>query len=112
MRNRLKLVTMKTIDLYTKVVLTIIAVSLSVFAFNNIRFVPEAKAQTSAFSGVVKVDIVSVNGKKLYTNSRGALYVDINDQVTDQIFDWGRDTYSDERNHYLQVKVVNTNDFK
>lgn len=65
-------------DLYTKVVLTVIAVVLTLNFVKDITFVSEAKASAptsfpAPFStqtdGVIDVNIVQVNGKQLTTES-------------------------------------------
>lgn len=61
-------------DLYTKVVLTVIAVVLTINFVKDITFVSEAKASvptsfpapySTQTDGVIDVNIVQVNGKKL-----------------------------------------------
>jgi len=50
-------------DIYTKVVLTIIAACLFIIAFRDISIIPDAKAQS--YQGPVEVDVVSIGGNKL-----------------------------------------------
>ncbi|SHG13527.1 hypothetical protein [Dysgonomonas macrotermitis] len=66
---------MKT-DIYTKIVLTVIAIALSVIAFQNVNFVTTAKADTTAGAPAplpattqtapVDVNITHIDGKKLW----------------------------------------------
>ena len=49
-----------TLDLYTKIVLTVIAGSLLVLSFKALFPTPQAVAQQS---GVVRVDIVRIDGE-------------------------------------------------
>ena len=51
-------------DLYTKVVLTIIAVCLLVIASKQVQLIPAAQA---ASGDIVKVDIVKINGYNINT---------------------------------------------
>ena len=63
---------MKT-DMYTKVVLTVIAIFLGVIIFQNISLVPTVQASPAPIpepamalqSGVIDVNIVEINGEKL-----------------------------------------------
>lgn len=71
---------MKKVDLYTKVVLTVIAVSLAFIAINNTDILPKANAQTStsvSTSGVMNVNVVSFNGSRVRISPSGSLVVDV-----------------------------------
>lgn len=59
-------------DLYTKIVLTVIAVCLVVLASKELQLVPNAQASSG---DIVKVDIVKIDG--LYVNG-GELPVKLN----------------------------------
>ena len=62
---------MKT-DLYTKAILTIIAIALITLVFQNFDVVPTATANTypNKFdSGTIDVNVVSVNGHNIYGSS-------------------------------------------
>lgn len=48
-------------DLYTKLILTVIAISLALIVIRDIHFVPEAKAAEDRGDQVVKVQIVSID---------------------------------------------------
>ena len=65
------------IDLYTKAVLTVIAVSLSVIAFRSIDVVPEANAQGSGFPKPIDVNVISVCGSRITPNYDGSLNVKV-----------------------------------
>lgn len=78
---------MKT-DLYTKVVLTAIAIFLGILVFQNVTFVTPAQAATAPIpeptavqsSGVVDVNIVQINGTSIGTinySDKGTLPVTI-----------------------------------
>ena len=86
---------MKT-DLYTKVILTIIALALVANLFKDIDFVSKAKASpgspaeaqiaptpaNSSLGNVVDINIVSVNGRSIYGNE---LPIKIKDEVAVKI---------------------------
>lgn len=65
------------IDLYTKAVLTVIAVSLSVIAFKSVDVVPVANAQGSGFSKPIDVNVISVCGSRISANYDGSLDVKV-----------------------------------
>jgi len=50
------------VDLYTKSVLTLIALSLVCIVARDVSFVPEAQAAPAGLSGTVDVNIISVGG--------------------------------------------------
>ncbi len=65
------------VDLYTKAVLTVIAVSLSVIAFRSVDVVPVANAQGSGFSKPIDVNVISVCGSRVTPNYDGSLNVKV-----------------------------------
>lgn len=62
----------KSIDLYTKIILTVIAVCLTCVVARDIKIVPEARAASSG--SVVDVNIVSVAGNDISTRTDVAGY--------------------------------------
>lgn len=48
------------VDLYTKVILTVIALCLIVIVIRDIEFIPEARAQSSSRDEVVRVQLVGI----------------------------------------------------
>lgn len=100
-------------DLYTKIVLTVIAVALTLNLVKDFDWITSAKAETavtkpnivaSKTEGVIDVNIVSVDGSSV---SWGGLPVTINGVST-------RDYLSVEieGSRTLDVNVTNTSDFK
>lgn len=69
------------VDLYTKAVLTVIAVSLSVIAFRSVDVVPVANAQGSGFSKPIDVNVISVCGSRVTPNYDGSLNVKVTNPV-------------------------------
>ena len=71
---------MKT-DLYTKTILTIIAVALVILAFQNTNVVPKVHAQEipvrAISSGPIDVNIVSIDGRRPFATN-GSLQVTLN----------------------------------
>ncbi|MBI5821011.1 MAG: hypothetical protein HZA88_18735 [Verrucomicrobia bacterium] len=63
------------VDLYTKVILTVIALCLTVIVIRDIEFIPEARAQFSSRDEVVSVQIVGID--KAINRSWEALSVKI-----------------------------------
>lgn len=65
------------IDFYTKTVLTIIAVSLSVIAYRNIEFIPSVNAHPMNFASQTPLDvkIVSIPFEGLNVNVKNKVEV-------------------------------------
>ena len=56
-------------DAYTKMILTVIAVCLTVICLRDIRIVPEAQAQTSD-DKIIKVEIARISKGLIYKKDR------------------------------------------
>ncbi|WP_195663322.1 hypothetical protein [Bacteroides congonensis] len=69
---------MMKIDLYTKLVLTVIAISLSIIAYRNIEFIPSARAHpmNMAPQTPLDVNIVSVPYNGIDVNVNNKIKVD------------------------------------
>ena len=76
------------IDKYTKIILTVIAVNLTIFSFKTIRFIPEVHAQnTTSSSSCPNYGLVPLN-------SDGSVTVKLDDQpikiVLSEIKSWNK----------------------
>lgn len=60
MSRNLKLISMKT-DLYTKTVLTVIAICLTIIVIKQIDFIPKAYAKTTNFDSNIRYGLVPLN---------------------------------------------------
>lgn len=90
---------MKT-DLYTKAILTLIAIALVVIVFQNLEVVPTATARIPINSNEIDVNIVSINGQSIFG---GELEVKVVNIPKVEI----KSSYGG-----LDVKVTNPRDFK
>ncbi|WP_175631492.1 hypothetical protein [Bacteroides acidifaciens] len=69
---------MMKIDLYTKLVLTVIAISVSIIAYRNIEFIPSTRAHSMnlALNTPLDVNIVSVPYNGIDVNVNNKIKVD------------------------------------
>lgn len=104
---------MKT-DLYTKILLTIIAISLVIIVLRDVSITPTATAQTNTL-GVLDVNLVAINGIRLYDD---CLEVNVKNKVQFEIPYWGLDVNVKNKVELdtpyggLDVRVTNYDKFK
>lgn len=100
-------------DLYTKIVLTVIAIALTLNLVKDFDLITSAKADaavpipnivTSKAEGAIDVNLVSING---YSVSSGYVPITIKDVSTSGYF-----PVEIKGSRTLDVNVTNTRDFK